>query len=121
MQAGWIRHAGPALAGALLGLVLVACGGETTAPVTLDQLSSSAAEFDGEMVEVTGRVQSFDDPRHYWIEDHPRNRVAISPDAAVADRVGEEVRLVGRFSYDPESGRSLEVNAEATAAANASH
>ncbi|WP_018935737.1 hypothetical protein [Thioalkalivibrio sp. ALJ24] len=120
MHSGRIRNAGRGLAAVLAGMVLLAgCGGETTSQVTLDQLAGAAADFDGEMVEVTGRVETFEDPRHYWIEDDPQNRVAISPEQTVADRVGEEVRLVGRFSYSPEDGRSLEVDEEATAAANA--
>ena len=103
----------------LLG-VLSACGGERVSPVTLEQLAVSAPAFNGELVETEGVVNRFDDPEHYWLEDGAINRVAVTPGSAVRDHLGENLRVVGRFSYHPEEGRKIEIDPAATAALGAS-
>ena len=104
---------------AITGL-LVACGSERVTPVTLAQLAASAPAFNGELVETEGVVNRFDDPEHYWLEDDAINRVAVTPGSAVRDHLGENLRVVGRFSYHPEEGREIEIDPAATAALRAS-
>lgn len=99
----------PAGACLLLVLALAGCAEERILEVTLDQLAGSPAAFDGKQVRTRGTVQALDDPEHYWIETTPRNRLALRPGSAVADRVGESVVVVGRFSWHPEQGRRLEL------------
>jgi hypothetical protein len=94
----------------LLLVALAGCAEERVSEVTLDQLVGAPAEFDGERVRTRGVVQSFDDPEHYWIETNPRNRLAVSPESAVVDHVGEPVVVVGRFTWHPERGRRLELD-----------
>ncbi|WP_018948502.1 hypothetical protein [Thioalkalivibrio sp. ALMg11] len=106
--------------GLAMTALLVACGGERVSPVTLEQLAASAPAFDGEMVETEGVVNRFDDPEHYWLEDDDINRVSVTPGSAVRDHLGENLRVVGRFTYHPEEGRQIEIDAAATAALQAS-
>ncbi len=106
--------------GLAMTALLVACGGERVSPVTLEQLAASAPAFNGELVETEGVVNRFDDPEHYWLEDDAINRVAVKPGSAVRDHLGENLRVVGRFSYHPEEGRRIEIDAAATAALRAS-
>ena len=91
----------------LLFLTLAACGSD--AEVSLQVLADYQDGYDGRTVVTEGTVRTFDDPRHYWIEDDDLNRVAISPDDAVADKVGEQVRVRGLFSASPDAGRSIAV------------
>jgi len=94
----------------LLFVVLLAgCAEERVSEVTLDQLAGAPTAFDGERVRTRGTVQAIEDPEHYWIETTPRNRLAVRPGSAVADRVGESVVVVGRFTWHPERGRRLEL------------
>ncbi len=113
---------GPWALAMVLGMagMLAACGGERVSPVTLEQLAASAPAFNGELVETEGVVNRFDDPEHYWLEDDAINRVAVKPGSAVRDHLGENLRVVGRFSYHPEEGRRIEIDAAATAALRAS-
>jgi hypothetical protein len=93
----------------LVSAAIAGCAEERVSEVTLDQLTGAPTVFDGERVRTRGVVQSLDDPEHYWIETSPRNRLAVRPGSAVADRVGESVEVVGRFSWHPERGRRLEL------------
>nr|WP_296752340.1 hypothetical protein [Thioalkalivibrio sp.] len=93
----------------LFSVAISGCADERISEVTLDQLVGAPATFDGEQVRTRGIVQALDDPEHYWIETSPRNRVAVRPRSAVVDRVGESVVVVGRFTWDPERGRRLEL------------
>lgn len=99
-----------------VGILLGACSDDHVAPVTLAQLAAAAPLFDGERVETEGVLNRFTDPEHYWLEDEDRNRVAVLPGTLVEDHRGEKVRVVGRFSYDPDHGRRIELDAVATAA-----
>jgi len=100
-----------ALPFALTLVVLAACGRSGPTPVELRpaDLVRFAERYDGEVVATTGIVHRIAEPEHYWIADDELNRVAVEPRSAVADRVGERVRVVGRFSFDRSSGRVIEV------------
>ncbi len=101
-------------------VLLGACGDDRVAPVTLAQLVAAAPSFDGERVETEGVLNRFADPEHYWLEDEDRNRVAVLPGELVEHHRGEKLRVVGRFSYHPDAGRRIELDAVATAALQAS-
>ncbi len=90
--------------------MLAGCGA-SDAEVSLANLADYQQGYDGRDVVTEGVVRTFDDPRHYWIEDDDLNRVAIEPDRSVADHVGERVRVQGRFSASPEAGRLIEAQA----------
>ncbi|MDX1588018.1 MAG: hypothetical protein R3296_03690 [Oleiphilaceae bacterium] len=98
------------LSGVTLALLLVACD-EGESGVTLAVLAEYAGDYDGRTVVTEGRVRTFESPRHYWIEDPDLNRVAITPESAVADLVGQRVRVKGRFSASPEAGRAIAAEA----------
>ena len=95
----------------LLLLTLSACDGAPRAPLvtTPEALARSAESFDGRRVTVDGTLRSLPDPRHYWLEDAAPHRVALEPEDGLADRVGARLRVTGRFRYDPERGRWLEI------------
>ncbi|ADC72084.1 MULTISPECIES: hypothetical protein [unclassified Thioalkalivibrio] len=119
-----MRHSlRPLLLTPILVVGLAACGGgERVSEVTLAQLAGAAGEFNGELVQTEGVVKRFDeDPEryHYWLEDEDVNRVAVEPHDEVSDRLGEHIRVVGRFSYHPEEGRLIEIDPAATAALDA--
>ncbi|QEA37762.1 glucose-inhibited division protein B [Pistricoccus aurantiacus] len=88
-----------------LTLALTACGEERPAEVPLPVLVSQQAEYQNALVATQGVVRSFDNPRHYWIEDEDLNRVEILPQEQIAPYLGQEVRVVGRFGLD--NGRKL--------------
>lgn len=75
---------------------------------SLQVLVNEAEALDGRAVITEGRVRTFDEPRHYWIEDAKLNRVAIEPDQIVKDLVGEYVRVEGHFYINKEQGRRIE-------------
>ncbi|WP_083651492.1 hypothetical protein [Vreelandella massiliensis] len=56
----------------------------------------------------SGRVRSFDEPLHYWIEDVDLNRVEIKPHELIAPHLGKEVEVEGQFSFSRETGRLLQ-------------
>jgi len=94
-----------------LATVLAAgCGSRDAEPVQLQlpDLVRFANRYDGDLVATTGVVHMFPDPKHYWIEDDDVNRVEIHPQSAVSDLVGQHVRVVGRFHYDPQKGRRID-------------
>lgn len=100
-------------AGLVAAVALTAC---TEAPreLSLQLLAREQSTVNGYLVITTGVVQSFDDPLHYWLEDSwledsAPNRVALHPNDAVADYVGEYVEVEGRFHADRERGRRIEV------------
>ncbi len=92
-------------------LVLAGCGGEST-PTRLElaDLARFTEQYDGERVSTTGHVRTHPDPVHYWLEDEDLNRVAVHPDSAVEELVGERVRVIGRFRYSRETGRAIEAD-----------
>ncbi len=93
-------------------MVLTACGLVTTGPraVTLAELAADQDRYDGTVVSTEGVVRSFDDPLHYWIEDEDVNRVELVPHDEVAPLLGEEVRVVGEFTFDRDQGRLITVD-----------
>lgn len=94
----------------LIVTLLAGCGGSDS-QVSLATLADYQEGYDGRDVVTEGIVRTFDDPRHYWIEDEDLNRVAIEPESSVADRVGERVRVQGRFTASREAGRLIEAEA----------
>ncbi|MDR5897854.1 glucose-inhibited division protein B [Halomonas vilamensis] len=99
------------LAAGIILALLTGCSRSDPAPreVTLAVLATNSSVHDGNRVATQGRVRSFDDPLHYWIEDEDLNRVEVIPHAVVAPHLGERVRVVGDFTYSPETGRRLEL------------
>lgn len=95
----------------LLLPLLAACDGapEDALVTTPAALTRSAGHFDGRRVTVEGTLRSWADPEHYWIEDAEPHRIALEPEDGLARRVGEPLRVTGRFHHDPERGRWLEV------------
>jgi len=102
-----VAPAGVALVACLS--VLVGCQGEPT-PTRLElaDLARFSEQYDGERVSTAGHVRTHPDPEHYWLEDDDLNRVAVHPDSAVKSLVGERVRIVGRFRFSRDKGRSIE-------------
>lgn len=94
----------------LFSAFLAACGGSDS-QLSLATLADYQQGYDGRDVVTEGVVRTFDDPRHYWIEDEDLNRVAIEPDSSVADRVGERVRVQGRFTASADAGRLIQAEA----------
>jgi hypothetical protein len=98
---------------AVAGLLLVLLGACTpAAPVTvpLAELVDAQEDHDGSLVITEGTVRTYDDPRHYWIEDAELNRVELVPHEAVEDLVGDDIRVEGRFSFRDDRGRVITVD-----------
>ena len=100
----------------LLALAAVAgCGPGAPEELTLAELAFTAEDHDGSVVETVGVVREFTVEEHDALEDHfvieddAHNRVELVPHEAVEGFVDEQVRVVGRFTYDETSGRLLEV------------
>lgn len=90
-------------------LWLAACGVTDTAPsdVALADLVLEQDRYDGQMVRTHGVVRTFDEPRHYWIEDDDVNRVEVVPQDAIRPYLGDEVEVVGRFTFRDDEGRRI--------------
>lgn len=95
---------------AVVGL-LVSAGCVTTGSgpveVALADLSADHEEYDGQIVVARGVVRTFHEPRHYWIEDTQLNRVEIQPQDRIRSYLGDEVRVVGRFTARDGEGRRI--------------
>lgn len=90
-------------------LAVPGCGGDPAAEaVSLEDLARFPHGYEGRRVAAEGTVRTHPSPEHYWIEDDALNRVEIHPGSAVSSRVGERVRVVGRFHYSRDTGRSIE-------------
>jgi predicted small lipoprotein YifL len=100
------------LAVLLVAVSVAGCGLVTGGPheVTPAELVEEQDRYDGEMVVVEGTVRTYDDPRHYWIEDDHPNRVELEPHEAAAPHVGERVRVQGEFSFQDDVGRIITVD-----------
>lgn len=98
----------PLFAAALCAILLTACG-TNSGSVTLETLVDMQSEYNGERVATRGVVRTFDNPRHYWIEDDKLNRVALQPEDKLPPLVGRTVRVVGQFSYSPSTGRIITI------------
>ncbi|MCC5885653.1 MAG: hypothetical protein JJT88_04385 [Gammaproteobacteria bacterium] len=99
-----------ALSGCALLLALLGCSGPPV-PVTLEVLVSQQSDLHGQRVRTTGTVREFEPPHHVWIEDAGLNRVELEPAHRVVDHVGESVTVTGRFSYAPDRGRRIRIEA----------
>lgn len=95
-----------------LAVLVAGCPADDGTPVevSLAELVAEQQDFDGRTVQTQGIVRTFDDPRHYWIEDDLPNRVELQPDEVAEPHVGQEVRVTGRFSYADDRGRVIEVD-----------
>lgn len=97
------------LLGAALCVVLLAGCGTDSGGVTLETLVDLQREYNGERVATRGVLRTFDNPRHYWIEDEALNRVGLLPEDKLPPLVGRTVRVVGQFSYSPSTGRIITI------------
>lgn len=102
------RHPASLMLSAVVALALLGACSESTTDIPLATLVAHQAEYDGQTLSTSGIVRTFDEPRHYWIEDDDLNRVAIEPDEAVSGYVGERVRVTGDYRADRKTGRVLE-------------
>lgn len=98
----------PLLGAALFAVLLTACGTNSGA-VSLETLVDMQVEYNGERVATRGVVRTYEKPRHYWIEDDKLNRVALQPEDQLPALVGRTVRVVGKFSYSPSTGRIITI------------
>ena len=98
-------------AGLVMALILVGCGSDADKPreVTLAVLVANSSAHDQQNVVTSGRVRSFDEPLHYWIEDIDLNRVEIKPHELIAPHQGKNVEVEGHFSFSRKTGRLLQV------------
>jgi predicted small lipoprotein YifL len=94
----------------VLALTLLAgCGGGGPVDASPAELVAQQERLDGAVVRTIGRVDTYHDPRHYWVEDRANNRTELVPHEAVEPYVGREVLVEGRFSYAEDEGRLIEV------------
>lgn len=93
-------------------LLATACAGGSTEPraVTLEELVTEQDAHDGATVVVDGIVDTYDQPRHYWIEDAAQHRVELFPHELVEDLVGHRIRVTGRFTFVDDRGRGIDVD-----------
>ena len=77
--------------------------------VSLADLVAEQDAYDGSTVIVEGTVQTRDEPRHFWIEDAGQHRVELFPPDAVADLVGQRIRVTGRFTFRDDRGRGIDI------------
>lgn len=92
-------------------LILLAACDDAPTPTTLAVLSEAQQDFSGLHVRVSGRLRTFAVPRHYWIENDARNRVAINADQDLAPLVGKVIEVEGVFLYDRANGRRINATA----------
>lgn len=100
------------LAMALLPALLLACGPRVDVPrtVTLADLVVDQELHDGSVVTTEGIVRTYDEPRHYWIEDAEQHRVELFPHEGGEDLVGQTVRVTGRFTFREDRGRAIDID-----------
>ncbi len=92
-----------------LVLILAACADPAPLVTDLVALSEAQKDFDGREVVVRGTLRTFDQPRHYWIENASLDRVAVRGAGEIGQWVGQTIEVRGTFSYDPGAGRRIEV------------
>lgn len=78
--------------------------------MTLSELVEEHDRYEGEVVVAEGVVHTYDQPRHYWIEDAQVNRVEVVPAERIEDHVGDTVRVTGRFTFRDDEGRRISVD-----------
>jgi hypothetical protein len=89
--------------------MLAGCGDPDPVRTTLSALTVSQVAYDGREVVVSGTLRTFDDPRHYWIENAALDRVALKSTNDLEPLVGQTVEVSGAFLYDRNEGRRIEV------------
>lgn len=94
----------------LVAALLVACNEPTPVRIDLDELKAYQADLDGQPVVVSGKLRTYDAPRHYWIENESLDRVALEGDEDLAPLVGRTLEVSGVFRYDTVQGRRIEVD-----------
>jgi len=94
---------------ALLTLALSACSDSDPQQVTLAELVANAQRYDGDTVHTRGMVKSFDEPRHYWLEDDNINRVGLEPMDEIAPHLDRRISVTGHFTYSPDRGRRIRI------------
>jgi hypothetical protein len=108
-------HGAPvAMLWAVTALLISACGSGAQEPVAvpLIELVADQERYEGSDVRTRGTVEVFgDDPDalHYVIEDDRANRVQLLPNEGAKQFVGREVIVVGRFGFDDQAGRFIEI------------
>lgn len=93
--------------------VLLGCSGGgdgTPDDVALVDLVVEQDAYDGDLVTTQGVVRTFDEPRHYWIEDDDQNRVELVPQDRVSPHLGDRIEVTGRFTFRDDEGRRIEVD-----------
>jgi hypothetical protein len=93
--------------------VLLGCSGGgdgTPEEVALVDLVLDQDTYDGELVTTQGVVRTYDEPRHYWIDDGDQNRVELVPQDEVSSYLGDRIEVTGRFTFRDEEGRRIAVD-----------
>ncbi|TVR30986.1 MAG: hypothetical protein EA388_14015 [Nitriliruptor sp.] len=92
-------------------IALLGCADRSPAEVvSLADLVAEQDAYDGSTVIAEGTVQAHDEPRHFWIEDAGQHRVELFPPDAVADLVGQRIRVTGRFTFRDDRGRGIDID-----------
>lgn len=96
---------------AVVGAGVVGCTGSPSEPrvVTLAELVADQDAYDDSTVIVEGTVRTYDQPRHFWIEDEDQHRVELFPHELVEDLVGHRLRVTGHFTFVDDRGRGIDV------------
>ena len=96
----------------IISITLFGCAGGSPQPqpVSLAELATAQDAYDGSRVIAEGTVQTYDQPRHYWIEDTEQHRVELFPHELVEGLVGQRIRVTGRFSFRDDRGRGIDID-----------
>lgn len=96
----------------MAGLMLFGCAGGSPQPqaVSLAELATAHDAHDGSFVIAEGTVRTYDQPRHWWIEDAEQHRVELFPHELVEDLVGQRIRVTGRFTFHDDRGRGIDID-----------
>ncbi len=97
-------------------LFLYGCS-EQAVQVELATLKNAQNSFNVRQVKISGTLQTFATPRHFWIEDDARNRVALDNQSVSRFYSEEELiglegkvfEVAGEFRYQSDKGRSIRV------------
>jgi len=105
-----VTRAGPAALALAAALLAAGCADPEprVTEATVEDLARFPDTYQGRRVAASGTVRMHPSPEHYWIEDDALHRVEVLPPEAVSSRVGEQVRVEGRFRYAPDRGRAIE-------------
>lgn len=64
---------------AIVGVAMFGCMGDSVEQTSLAALFAEQDACDGSLVIAEGSVQTYDQPRHDWIEDIEQHRVELFP------------------------------------------